>query len=86
MYSYTILGLRPIENLKARKELVRRCTMHAYEELSSGPPSRCRPPGSTFTCCLPPAPDPTSEVRRYKKYSDGYNRPFYDQCQVRRHP
>ena len=26
MCSYTILGLRPIENLKARKELVIRCT------------------------------------------------------------
>lgn len=26
MYSYTILGLRPIENLEARKELVMRCT------------------------------------------------------------
>src|SRR6266852_4130904 len=28
MCSYTILGLRPIENLKARKELVIRCTKH----------------------------------------------------------
>ena len=26
MCSFTILGLRPIENLKARKELVIRCT------------------------------------------------------------
>jgi len=31
MCSYTLLGLRPIENLKARKELVIRCTKTKHE-------------------------------------------------------
>jgi hypothetical protein len=35
MCSYTILGLRPIENLKARKELVIRCTKGSKRSINN---------------------------------------------------